>query len=424
MKIINRPSLALLWLALLSGCGTLKINIDSSELPMSTDTETGMDFQETLNPNFTLTPTTSGSIRPVGTPTMTSNARRPTIVTPQFVAISAGEKHTCVVTNMGGVTCWGDNEHGQLGDGTLVNSNVPVEVEGMDDAQDVAAGWAHTCVLTKSGGVKCWGANANGELGNGGTTDQNRPVDVVGLSSGVIAIDAGDYHTCAVTGAHRLKCWGKNAYGQLGDWTKNNSNIPVETPFFDAGVADVSAGWGHTCVRMVEGWAKCWGNNAYGQMGFGKLTDIHLPAEYVTNLNGMVLQITADGAQTCALTAGGGVQCWGNNRYGQLGDGTNQKQDEPVQVLGLTSGVEIIEAGWNHTCAVIHDGEMMCWGWNFYGQLGIHMAGNQNAPTRVKNAQYGVKTIALGWGHTCVITKLNLVECWGLNESGQLGNGR
>jgi alpha-tubulin suppressor-like RCC1 family protein len=158
-------------------------------------------------------------------------------------------------------------------------------------------------------------------------------------------------------------------------------------------------------------------------MGFGKLTDIHLPAEDVVNLNGRVLQITADGSQTCALTAGGSVQCWGNNRYGQLGDGTTQKQYEPVQVTGLTSGVGTIETGWNHTCAVNRGGELMCWGWNFYGQLGDGTTVNQSVPARVLFLTDGVKHIAVGWGHTCVVTELDMVKCWGLNGSGQLGDG-
>jgi alpha-tubulin suppressor-like RCC1 family protein len=158
-------------------------------------------------------------------------------------------------------------------------------------------------------------------------------------------------------------------------------------------------------------------------MGFGKLTDIHLPAEDVVNLNGRVLAVKAAGNQTCALTAGGGVQCWGDNRYGQLGDGTNQKQYEPAQVTGLTAGVTVLADGGNHACAVGSGGELRCWGWNFYGQLGDGTTVNQYAPVRVQYLTDGVTRMALGWGHTCVLIKGGAVKCWGLNGSGQLGDG-
>ncbi len=417
--MVKNFSTAMSVVFLLSGCGTLKINIDYQNTPVPASSESRPDFAETLDAISTWTSTPSGSPALSETPT----GIIPSAVKNDVVAVAASRNHTCAVTNAGRVKCWGNNEHGQLGNGSMVNSNIPVDVIGLTDAKAITAGWGHVCALTAGGGVKCWGYNANGELGNGKNADSSSPVDVQGLASGIVAIDAGDDHTCAVTNSNRLKCWGKNAFGQLGDWTKINRSVPVESPFFGGGVADVSAGWGHTCVQTAEGWAKCWGNNAYGQMGFGKLTDIHLPAEDVVNLNGRVLAVTADGSQTCALTAGGGAQCWGNNRYGQLGDGTTQKQYEPVQVTGLTSGVGKIEAGWNHTCAVTSGGEMKCWGWNFYGQLGDGTTVNQNVPARVEYLTNGVKEIALGWGHTCMVTELGGVKCWGLNGSGQLGDG-
>jgi alpha-tubulin suppressor-like RCC1 family protein len=407
----------------LSGCGILQVNIDYGDTPTPFHSESQPDLSTTLNAVSTSTPTPSRSPVPEASNSNPSETAVPTSINMTIVGLAASRNHACAVMGGGGVKCWGNNEYGQLGNGTRVNSNVPVDVQGLTDAKTITAGWGHFCVLTNRGGVKCWGNNTDGELGNGETWDQSLPADVVGLSSGVIAIDAGDNHTCAVTDTRGLKCWGKNTYGQLGDWTKTSSSVPVESPFFGGGVADVSAGWGHTCVQTTEGWAKCWGNNAYGQMGFGKMTDIHLPAEDVVNLNGRVLQVTADGGQTCALTAGGSGQCWGNNRYGQLGDGTTQKRYEPVQVAGLTSGVGFIETGWNHTCAVSSGGELICWGWNFYGQLGDGTTINQSTPARVRFLTDGVETIAVGWGHTCVITERDMVKCWGLNGSGQLGDG-
>jgi alpha-tubulin suppressor-like RCC1 family protein len=396
---------------LLCGCGVFKINIIYQNTPVPSGSKPPAEFTETR-----------AAVPTLAIATDTANPS-PSPANNEFVDLAAGRDFTCAVNNTGAVYCWGNNTHGQLGNGTRVNSNIPVRVDGITDAKTVTAGWGHACALLSSGGVECWGNNADGELGQGTLVDRIRPVVVEGLASGAIALDAGDFHTCAATASNGLKCWGKNTYGQLGDWTKIDRSLPVDSPFFGGGVSDVAAGWGHTCVQTTEGWAKCWGNNAYGQMGFGKLTDIHLPAEDVVNLNGRVVKVTADGNQTCVLTAGGGAQCWGDNRYGQLGDGTTQKQYEPVQVTGLTSGVNNVEAGWNHTCAVISGGELKCWGWNFYGQLGEGTTMNQSVPARVEYLTDGVRSIAVGWGHTCVVTELGVVKCWGLNGSGQLGDG-
>jgi alpha-tubulin suppressor-like RCC1 family protein len=416
MKNIIRQSWILLLLVLLSGCGVLKIDIDYGGPPVPAYSETAPS--SVIAPH---TPTPPVTLRSTSAPDGADS--NPSPAAAGFVDLAAGRDFTCAVLDAGTVYCWGNNTHGQLGNGTRVNSNIPVRVDAITDAKAVTAGWGHACALLASGGVKCWGYNADGELGQGTFVDRTRPVVVSGLEAGAIAVDAGDFHTCAATVSNGLKCWGKNTYGQLGDWTKTDRALPVDSPFFGGGVADVAAGRGHTCVQTTLGWAKCWGNNAFGQMGFGKLTDIHLPAEDVVNLNGRVLKIAADGNQTCALIAGGGAQCWGDDRYGQLGDGAVEKRYEPVPVTGLTSGVIDIEAGWNHACAVVSGGELRCWGWNFYGQLGEGTTVNRNIPARVQYLTDGAAGIAIGWGHTCVVTGLGAVKCWGFNGSGQLGDG-
>jgi len=401
---------------LLAGCGTVKINIDYGNTPIPSRTDPlGISTPTPptlMTPTYTVTQTATETASPSPTESLSG-----------VVAVAAGHSHTCAVTEDGSVKCWGANDHGQLGNGTMVNSNVPVEASGLAGVKAITAGWGHTCALTMGGGVKCWGYNANGELGNGTTTDRDVPVDVMGLSTGVAAIDAGDDHTCAVIAGNRLKCWGYNGYGQLGDETQSSRSVPIESPWFGGGVADVAAGWGHTCVQTTFGWAKCWGNNEYGQLGIGKLTDIHLPATDVVNLNGKVLKVSADGGQTCALTAGGGVSCWGANKYGQLGDGTGQARNEPVQTVGLIQGVRDVEMGWNHACAVLGGGELNCWGWNFYGQLGDGTKVTRSKPVQVLHLSDGVVSIALGFAHTCVATELGTVKCWGSNAFGQLGDG-
>jgi Cutinase/Regulator of chromosome condensation (RCC1) repeat/Putative Ig domain len=197
-------------------------------------------------------------------------------------SISAGYNHTCAVTTTGAVKCWGDNPYGELGDGTTTSSTTPVDVVGLGSGvAAVSAGGGHTCAVTTAGGVKCWGDNGYGELGDGTTTSSTTPVDVVGLGSGVAAVSAGDDHTCAVTTAGGVKCWGDNIYGALGDGTTTSSTTPVDVVGLGSGVAAVSAGAGDSCAVTTAGAGKCWGDNFYGELGDGTTTSSTTPVDVV-----------------------------------------------------------------------------------------------------------------------------------------------
>ena len=336
----------------------------------------------------------------------------------------AGEMyHTCALTTSGGVKCWGYNSYGGLGDGTTTHRNTPVDVTGLTSGvAQIAVGFLHTCALTTSGGVKCWGYNQFGNLGDGTTTHRNTPVDVIGLTSGVAQISAGTYYTCAVMTSGGAKCWGYNGYGNLGDGTTTQRLTPVDVSGLTSGVAQISAGEWVTCAVTTGGGAKCWGANFYGQLGDGTTTQRLTPVD-VSGLTSGVTQISAAYFHTCALMTSGGAKCWGYNAYGNLGDGTTTQRLTPVNVSGLTSGVTQIRTGFFDTCVTTTSGGAKCWGYNGYGNLGDGTTTQRLTPVDVSGLTSGVAQIWAGILHTCALTTTGGVNCWGYGIYGGLGNG-
>jgi alpha-tubulin suppressor-like RCC1 family protein len=336
--------------------------------------------------------------------------------------ISTGGFHTCALTTGGGVKCWGYNAYGQLGDNLTTNRLAPVDVTGLTSGVSaIEAGENHTCAITTSGGAKCWGYNAYGQLGDNSTTYQLAPVDVTGLTSGVSVIVGGEYHTCALTTGGGVKCWGSNIYGQLGDNSTINRLTPVDVTGLTSGVSAIAVGVNHTCAITTSGGVKCWGRNSEGQLGDNTMIQRLTPVN-ATGLTSGISKLAVGRYHTCALTTGGGMQCWGSNGYGQLGDNSTTNRLAPVDVTGLISGVSAIAAGGYHTCALTASGGMKCWGSNVDGQLGNNSNINRNTPVDVTGLTSGVFTIAGGGYHTCAITTSGGAKCWGRNSQGQLGD--
>jgi alpha-tubulin suppressor-like RCC1 family protein len=293
------------------------------------------------------------------------------------------------------VWCWGYDEFGQLGNGSTSDSPTPVAVTGLTNGiTAIAARGEHACALTAAGGVTCWGANINGQLGDGTTTNSPTPVDVAGLATGVTAIATGGEHTCAVTTDGAVKCWGWNAAGQLGDGTTIDRSSPVDVgPPTNAGasvqrslkVRSVMAGGRHTCALTIEGDVWCWGRNQEGQLGDGTTASRATPDD-VGGLGGEASMVSTGGNFTCALLRTGDVQCWGHNAVGQLGNGMTTDASTPLDVGGLTGGATAIAAGYYHSCAVTTGGGLKCWGLNDSGQLGDGSTVDQGIPVAVKNA--------------------------------------
>jgi alpha-tubulin suppressor-like RCC1 family protein len=353
----------------------------------------------------------------IAAPAQARTAKRDAILASSVVG---GALHSCALTTTGGVECWGYNGDGELGNGTLTSSEVPVNVTGLaSGVVALAAGAWHTCALLNSGGVECWGDN---ELGDGTTTNRTTPVSGLGLASGVAAVTAGQLHTCALTTAGGVECWGYNGDGELGNGTTADSAKPVSVASLTTGVTQVSAGGYHTCAITSDDEAQCWGANDFGELGDGTTTTSAVPVA-VTGLDNGAQSIAAGGLHTCVITNAGGAQCWGFNRDGELGDGTGVESDQPVDVAGLTSGVARIAAGLAHTCAVTNAGAAECWGDGEDGDLGDGANAMDLAPIGVNGLSTGVASIGVGEYQSCAVLTSGFVNCWGSNTSGQVGDG-
>ncbi len=338
--------------------------------------------------------------------------------------ISAGNYHTCVLLITGAVKCWGNNDSGQLGDGSTTKSYTPVDVVGLSSGVTAisASNSGFTCAVLTTGAVKCWGSNGSGQLGNGSTISSFTSVDVVGLSSRVKAISTGYLHTCALLTTGAVKCWGYNFYGQLGNGSTINSSTPVDVVGLSSGVTAISARYYHTCALLTTGAVKCWGYNRYGQLGNGSAMNSSTPVD-VVGLSSEVSAISAGDYHTCAVLTTDAVKCWGRNDSGQLGNGSAMNSSTPVDVVGLSSGVKAISAGGVHTCAVFTTDAAKCWGWNYYGQLGDGSTTKSYIPVDVVGLSSGETAISASYWHTCAILTSGAAKCWGFNAYGQLGDG-
>jgi alpha-tubulin suppressor-like RCC1 family protein len=334
--------------------------------------------------------------------------------------VSAGVNHSCTVTSAGGVKCWGNNGAGQLGTGNNTASSVPVDVINLAGAVDsLTTGDSYTCALLVSGGVQCWGTNSVGQLGDGTNTNRNQPVFVSGLSSGASAVSAGYGTTCAVTQAGAAKCWGNNANGQLGDGTATSSSVPVQA--LASGAISITTGVAHTCVVTSNGGAKCWGLNQFGALGTGNTTASSTPVD-VVNLPTTIKDIQGGYRHTCAITTTNLIYCWGFNDVGQLGNNTTTNSVTPVLVSGITSVAQMALSE-GHACAVTTAGKAMCWGFNPSGAIGDNTIVSKKVATQVSGLTTGVESVGAGYRHSCASMTNGSLKCWGLGASGQLGNG-
>jgi alpha-tubulin suppressor-like RCC1 family protein len=336
-----------------------------------------------------------------------------------MVTVAAGGDHTCALDEQGGVWCWGNNWAGQLGDGTTDRRESATQVVGLaSGVKALAAGENFTCALTEAGGVKCWGRNAEGELGNGLTEDLSIPADVVGLESGVVALATGASHACAVSESGSVLCWGSNIWGRANgnrDESDQDLLVPQTVQGLSATYVAVAAGQRHTCALSAQGALECWG--AAGIPGVDRT--MHGPL-MVPGLERGVTAVSAGLLHTCAVLEDGSLRCWGDNDRGQLG-GTIGDEDRLVSVSGLPGPVQAVSLGAGHSCAMV-DSRAWCWGDNSYGQLGDGSTDDRSTPVEVLDLGDGITSLSAGYGHTCAISG-GEINCWGYHLSGQLGEG-
>jgi len=335
--------------------------------------------------------------------------------------IAAGGQHTCAVTPDGAVRCWGAGNASQLGQGRAGDSSVGLLVPGVSDVDQVALGYEFSCARAKSGATQCWGANPRGALGDGTTAIQVSPRPVT-LSIDHLPDQAqGHWSSCALHDGGQVSCWGDDSSGQLGtggvDSDDHAAPARVEVP----AAARLALGYFHACAALVDGRVTCWGSNGWGELGDGDISSTPVATPVMVDGLTDAVRLAAGQQWTCALRTGGTLACWGDNRNGQLGDGTTMFRPRPVEVPGL-SGVVHVAAGRKHACAVTSEGALWCWGRNDVGQLGDGSTMDRHAPTRVDGLS-GVVAVALGDLHTCALLEDGGVRCFGSNARGQLGDG-
>ncbi|MEM9877375.1 MAG: hypothetical protein AAF928_20925 [Myxococcota bacterium] len=336
------------------------------------------------------------------------------------VRVSAGRYTSCVTSDVDGrAFCWGL----MPGDGSPA-STTPVVVQGISRPLATAHGFGHSCALVVEGDVYCWGNNEVGQIGDGTNITRVFPTKVDSLSD-VSKISVGAYHTCATTADGGQFCWGSNAYGQLGNGTFDDSARPTPVVGLDA-TTHFGAGAFHSCAVLSTPEIRCWGRNDHGQLGSdpGVVAVSALPTAPSADFP-PVERVYPGAVTTCARSANTReLYCWGDNRFGQLGDGTTTSSYAPVLVPDFVR-LGVLYPGLRHTCAwdnpMGDDQRGYCWGANDHGQVGV--TGDDQYPTPQAIFERSGELAAKNTEHTCYISRDDEVLCAGLNDVGQLGDG-
>jgi alpha-tubulin suppressor-like RCC1 family protein len=336
------------------------------------------------------------------------------------VSVATGGWHTCVLYSDKTVRCTGLNSQGQLGDGTFNRASTPILVNGVINAQTLHAGAEHTCTLADGGTMQCWGTNYTGQLGDGTMGGVALVPQAVHNIANALKAVTGGFHTCAILADRTVKCWGRNQDGQLGNGD-STTDVPLPGNVIGLGtVADLAGGGYHNCALMDDRTMRCWGRNVRGQVGDGTSNSPVTQPHPVSGMNSASL-LGPGGFHSCAVLTNGTVQCWGQSDWGQVGTPGLAFSATPATVSGI-GPASMVAGGFFHSCALLADGSVWCWGLNDHGQLGNGSTTSSAQPVRVTGIHRAV-AIATGGYHTCALMADASVQCWGENDFGELGNG-
>ena len=351
-------------------------------------------------------------------------------------SLSSAADFNCAIQQIGAVLCWGQGGDGQLGTGLDAEESSPALTEtlGFDrTATHISAGTDHVCAILDNGDVSCWGSNSYGQLGTGDTTNYNTPTltDGFGIGRTAIAISSGGQHSCVILDNGSVSCWGYGDYGQLGDGMDElyrSSPSLISSLGIGRTAVAISAGNLHTCAILDNGSVSCWG--ATEQIGNGDWLDRNTPT--LTNSFGIgrtAVAISAGYAHTCVILDNGSVSCWGHGSSGRLGNGDMEDRLSPTLTETLGQGRTAVEisSGYSHTCAILDNGSVSCWGSGGYGKLGIgDLSRNDNpSPQLISSLGSGrnATSISAAIEHTCALLDNGEVTCWGNDNNGRLGHG-
>ena len=362
------------------------------------------------------------------------SAETPTSKTHSSV-LATGNSHTCAILENGSAMCWGLDNYGQLGDGgdatNLIKPTSFVSIDGGQTVAQIYARQLRTCIVLDDNSASCWGFNEDGQAGDDSTNTYKSPSVKVEFpqGKGVKSIGMGLKHTCAILEDDTLTCWGLDSHGALGNGDSDTSDKytpqTITTPS-DRKVVKVEPGATHTCILLDDGGVMCWGRDNAGQLGNGDTSDtIHTPSSNVELPEGRAAtDLSVGDHHSCALLDNGSVTCWGLNNFGQLGDNTTTNRLIPVYAhLPTGSQAVSVSVGPHSSCAILENSSVYCWGHNNYGRLGIGVTGGiYQLPMFVEGAT-NVVDLSLDYDHTCALSENGSISCWGRSKYGPLGIG-
>lgn len=344
--------------------------------------------------------------------------------TPYFVQVDVGYVNTCAVRSDGALYCWGDNTFGQLGRSEVGPVLEPTRFPGVSHVRGVAAGYLHICVLRDDGQVDCWGDNGFDVLGCATSTLDPQHCTPLAAGSGAVEIGSANTHTCVRLANGGVKCWGRGDFGQLGD---NKGSLASATPVSAVGInsaKEISVGMWHVAVLLGDARVKIWGNNDYGQLGNGTYENARVPIQ-VEGLPGPAAQLGSTGCtHNCVLLQDKSLWCFGDNRYGQIGPTAPNPSLTPVQVTAAGGNVRAVTTGVDFTCVRTVESGVRCWGHNTLGNLGNGTFDDSAEPVTVQlPAGASIRSVVAEYGHACALDEGGRIWCWGDNHTGQLGDG-